>query len=63
MNKSMVIGIVLGAGVATAGGAIASYKYFKEPTHADVLSAQAIIKKQKSLVKIAMKKRLLINVK
>jgi len=47
MNKSMIIGIVLGAGVATAGGAIASYKYFKEPTHADVLNAQPITKKVK----------------
>ena len=47
MNKSMIIGIVLGAGVATAGGAIASYKYFAEPTHADVLNAQPIVKKTK----------------
>jgi uncharacterized protein YcfJ len=47
MNKSMIIGIVLGAGVATAGGAIAGYKYFAEPTHADVLNAQAIVKKTK----------------
>ncbi len=47
MNKSMIIGIVLGAGVATAGGAIAGYKLFAEPTHADVLSAQPIVKKTK----------------
>jgi uncharacterized protein YcfJ len=47
MNKSMVIGIVLGVGVATAGGAIAGYKIFKDPDHADVLNAQAITKQVK----------------
>jgi uncharacterized protein YcfJ len=47
MNKSMVIGIVLGAGVATAGGAIAGYKIFKEPDHAEVLNAQPITKQVK----------------
>jgi len=47
MNKSMVMGIVLGAGVATAGGAIAGYQLLKEPTHADVLQAVAITKKVK----------------
>ncbi len=47
MNKSMLIGIVLGAGVATAGGAIASYKIFKEPDSAEVLKAQAITKQVK----------------
>ena len=47
MNRSMILGIVLGAGVATAGGAIAGYQLFKEPTHADVLQAVAITKKVK----------------
>lgn len=47
MNRSMIIGIVLGVGVATAGGAIAGYKIFKEPDHADVLNAQPITKQVK----------------
>ncbi|RZL06015.1 MAG: glycine zipper 2TM domain-containing protein [Pedobacter sp.] len=47
MNRSMIIGVVLGVGVATAGGAIAGYKIFKEPDHADVLSAQPITKQVK----------------
>lgn len=47
MNKSMVVGILLGAGVATAGGAIAGYKIFKEPDHAEVLNAQPITKQTK----------------
>ena len=47
MNRSMIIGIVLGVGVATAGGAIAGYKIFKEPDSADVLSAQPITKQVK----------------
>ncbi len=47
MNKSMIIGIVLGAGVATAGGAIAGYKIFKDPDHADVINTQPVTKKVK----------------
>lgn len=47
MNKSMIIGVVLGAGVATAGGAIAGYKIFKEPDSADVIKVQPITKKVK----------------
>jgi len=47
MNRSMIIGIVLGVGVATAGGAIAGYKIFKDPDHADVLNAQPITKQTK----------------
>lgn len=40
MNKSMLSGIVIGAVVATAGGAIAGYNALsdKTPTHADVLN-------------------------
>lgn len=40
MNKSMLSGIVIGAVVATAGGAIAGYSALsdKTPTHADVLN-------------------------
>src|SRR5262245_25607419 len=44
MNKSMIVGTVLGVGIATAGGAIASYQLLKEPTHADVLRTVAVTK-------------------
>lgn len=47
MNKSMIIGIVLGAGVATAGGTIAGYKIFKEPDSAEVIKSVAVTKKVK----------------
>jgi len=46
MNKSMVIGALLGVGVATIGGA-AGYQHFKEPDHAEVLNAVAITKQTK----------------
>lgn len=44
MNKSMVSGIVIGAIVATAGGAIAGYNALsdKTPTHADVTNVVEI---------------------
>lgn len=43
MNKSMVIGTVLGATVATAGGAIAGFSMMKkEPQFAQVLAIEAI---------------------
>lgn len=44
MNKSMIIGTLLGAGVATAGGAIAGYQWLKEPSYAEVLSAVPVTK-------------------
>lgn len=47
MNKSMIIGVILGAGIATAGGAIAGYQYFKEADHADVLKSVAVTKQIK----------------
>lgn len=47
MNKSMVIGTVLGLGVATMGGAIAGYQYVKEPDHAKVLKTLAVTKEIK----------------
>ena len=47
MNKSMIIGTVLGVGIATAGGAIASYKIFKEPDHAQVIKSVALTKEVK----------------
>lgn len=44
MNKSMLSGIVIGAVVATAGGAIAGYNALsdKTPTHAEVLNVVEI---------------------
>ena len=44
MNKSMVSGIVIGAVVATAGGAIAGYNALsdKTPTHAEVINVVEI---------------------
>ncbi|HET8704712.1 MAG TPA: glycine zipper 2TM domain-containing protein [Pseudomonadales bacterium] len=43
MNKSMLVGSVLGAVVATAGGAIASYSFLKkEPEFAQVVAVQEI---------------------
>lgn len=44
MNKSMLTGIVLGAVVATAGGAVAGYSLLAEktPTHAEVTKVAAI---------------------
>lgn len=44
MNKSMLSGIVIGAIVATAGGAIAGYNALsdKTPTHAEVLNVVEI---------------------
>lgn len=43
MNKSMLVGTVLGAAVATAGGAIAGFSLLKkEPEFAQVLAVEAI---------------------
>lgn len=48
MNKSMITGLVIGAVVATAGGAIASYKLFggkvaeKGPEYAEVINVEEI---------------------
>lgn len=47
MNKSMIIGTLLGVGVATMGGAIAGYQYIKEPDHATVLNTIAVTKEIK----------------
>lgn len=47
MNKSMMIGTVLGIGVATAGGAIGSYQYLKEPDHATVVNTVPVTKEIK----------------
>lgn len=47
MNKSMIIGTVLGVGVATAGGSIAGYKLLKNPDHAEVVNTQPVTKSVK----------------
>ena len=47
MNKSMIIGTILGVGVATAGGAIGSYHFLKEPNSAQVVKSVAITKQTK----------------
>lgn len=47
MNKSMIIGTLLGVGVATTGGAIASYQFLKEPSYAEVLSSVPVTKTTK----------------
>jgi uncharacterized protein YcfJ len=45
MNKSMLVGTVLGAVAVTAGGAVAGYKMLDQsPKYAEVLEAQPITK-------------------
>lgn len=48
MNKSMLSGIVIGAVLVTAGGAIAGYNALsdKTPTHADVLNVVELTKSE-----------------
>lgn len=42
MDKSLLIGMVAGAAVVTAGGAIAGYKYFNDPSYAVVTDVRSI---------------------
>ncbi len=42
MNKSMIVGAVLGAVVATAGGAVATYSLVGGPQYADVLAVEPV---------------------
>jgi uncharacterized protein YcfJ len=44
MNKSLVTGLVIGAIVATAGGAVAAYKTFSGPEYAQVVDVKAVTK-------------------
>lgn len=44
MNKSLVTGLLIGAAVATAGGAVAGYKILSEPRYAQVVDAKPILK-------------------
>ena len=39
MNKSLLVGSVLGAIAVTAGGAIAGYRVLEKPDGAEVISA------------------------
>jgi uncharacterized protein YcfJ len=42
MNKSMLVGGVLGAAVAIAGGGIAGYKMLEEPKYAEVVAVTPV---------------------
>jgi uncharacterized protein YcfJ len=42
VNKSMLVGTVLGAVVVTAGGAVAGYKLLEKPQYAEVLNVKPI---------------------
>lgn len=44
MNKSLVVGSVLGAIAVTAGGAIAGYRVLGQQSGAEVVSARALVK-------------------
>ncbi len=44
MNKSLVTGLLIGAVVATAGGAVAGYKILSEPEYAQVVDAKPLTK-------------------
>lgn len=49
MNKSMLTGVVLGAAVVTAGGAIAGYQLLdREPKFAEVLDVQPLMETVKT---------------
>lgn len=42
MNKSLLAGTILGAAVATAGGAVAGYKFLDRPQYAEVLDVKPV---------------------
>src|SRR5215813_6188660 len=44
MNKSLIVGLVAGAVVVTAGGAFAGYRIIAAPAGAQVVSAKALTK-------------------
>ncbi|MEJ1960759.1 MAG: glycine zipper 2TM domain-containing protein [Gammaproteobacteria bacterium] len=44
MNKSLIFGVAAGAVIATAGGAVAGYKYVNKPEYARVVSAKPVEK-------------------
>lgn len=47
MNKSMLVGTLLGVGIATAGGAIAGFQLLKEPSYAEVVKTEPLKKQVK----------------
>jgi uncharacterized protein YcfJ len=48
MNKSLITGLVVGAVVATAGGAVAAYKTLSGPEYAQVVDVKAVTKTVKT---------------
>jgi uncharacterized protein YcfJ len=48
LNKSLTVGLILGAVTATAAGAVAGYKMMATPTTANVVSATAVTKTVKT---------------
>lgn len=48
MNKSMLIGVVTGAAIVTAGGAFAGYKTWERQHYAQVLSADLVTESVKT---------------
>lgn len=48
MNKSMIVGVVTGAVLVTAGGAFAGYKTWEKSHYAEVVSAELVTKRIKS---------------
>jgi len=45
MNRSMLVGIVAGAGLATALGGIASYRMLKQPEFAEVIAVAPVVER------------------
>jgi len=48
MNKSLVTGLIAGAVIATAAGAVAGYKVLSEPEYAQVVDVKAVTKTVKT---------------
>jgi uncharacterized protein YcfJ len=48
MNKSLLVGGVLGAAVVTAGGAFAGFQMLREPAFAEVLDVQPVMETVKT---------------
>jgi uncharacterized protein YcfJ len=44
MNKSLIVGLAIGAAAVTAGGAVAGYRMMAAPSGAQVVSAKALSK-------------------
>lgn len=48
MNRSLIIGLAVGAAAVTAGGAFAGYKMIAAPSSAEVVSVKALTKSHKT---------------